>query len=402
MASATQQDENALMTSDVPDRIKVLWFLPTHGDSRYLGTTEGGRAVDLPYLTQIAKAADTLGYYGVLLPTGRACEDSWVIASALAPLTERLRFLVAVRPGLQSPTLAARMTATLDRISNGRLLINVVTGGDPLENKGDGIFLSHAERYEVTQEFLQIYKRVLAGETVEHQGKHFHIEDGRLLFEPIQQPYPPLYFGGSSDAGTVVAAEEVDKYLTWGEPPADVERKLDAVRGQAAKAGRKLSFGIRLHVIPRETTEEAWAAADRLISRLSDETIASAQKVFARMDSVGQARMSALHGGERSKLEVAPNLWAGVGLVRGGAGTALVGDGDTIAERIDEYRRLGIDTFILSGYPHLEEAYRFAELVLPKLPTDHARKASGTTVNTGPFGESIAGDHRPKSLASAS
>ncbi len=141
------------MTRDVPDRIKVLWFLLTHGDSRYLGTSEGGRSVDLPYLTQVAKAADTLGYYGVLLPTGRSCEDSWVIASALAPQTERLRFLVAVRPGLQSPTLAACMTATLDRISNGRLLINVVTGGDPLENKGDSIFLSHAERYEVTQEF---------------------------------------------------------------------------------------------------------------------------------------------------------------------------------------------------------------------------------------------------------
>ncbi|TIX54846.1 MAG: LLM class flavin-dependent oxidoreductase, partial [Mesorhizobium sp.] len=170
------------MSAEIPDRIKVLWFLPTHGDSRYLGTSEGGRAVDLDYLTQVAQAADTLGYYGVLLPTGRSCEDSWVVASALAPLTKRLRFLVAVRPGLQSPTLAARMTATLDRISNGRLLINVVTGGDPLENKGDGIFLSHAERYEVTQEFLQVYKRLLRGETVEHEGRHFHIEDGRLLF----------------------------------------------------------------------------------------------------------------------------------------------------------------------------------------------------------------------------
>ncbi|RUV93073.1 LLM class flavin-dependent oxidoreductase, partial [Mesorhizobium sp. M1A.F.Ca.IN.020.04.1.1] len=113
------------MAAEIPDRIKVLWFLPTHGDSRYLGTSEGGRAVDLEYLTQVAQAADTLGYYGVLLPTGRSCEDSWVVASALAPLTKKLRFLVAVRPGLQSPTLAARMTATLDRISNGRLLINV-------------------------------------------------------------------------------------------------------------------------------------------------------------------------------------------------------------------------------------------------------------------------------------
>ena len=306
----------------------------------------------------------------MLLPTGRSCEDSWVVASALAPLTERLRFLVAVRPGLQSPTLAARMTATLDRISGGRLLINVVTGGDPVENNGDGIFLSHAERYEVTREFLEIYKAVLAGETVECTGKHFRIEDGRLLFPPQQSPYPPLYFGGSSDAANAVAAEQIDKYLTWGEPPADVKAKIDGVRALADKAGREVSFGIRLHVIVRETTEEAWAAADRLISRLDDATIAAAQQVFARMDSVGQSRMSRLHEGRRDKLEVSPNLWAGVGLVRGGAGTALVGD-PTVAERMDEYRRVGIDTFILSGYPHLEEAYSFGELVLPLLPLDH-------------------------------
>ncbi|ESZ41946.1 FMNH2-dependent alkanesulfonate monooxygenase [Mesorhizobium sp. L2C066B000] len=386
------------MSTATPDRIKVLWFLPTHGDSRYLGTSEGGRAVDLPYLTQVAKAADAIGYYGALLPTGRSCEDSWVVASALAPLTQRLRFLVAVRPGLQSPTLAARMTSTLDRISGGRLLINVVTGGDPVENKGDGIFLSHDERYEVTREFLDIYKAVLSGETVAFEGKHFRIEDGRLLFPPVQTPHPPLYFGGSSDAANAVAAEQIDKYLTWGEPPADVAAKVEHVRGLAEKAGREVSFGIRLHVIVRETNDEAWADADRLISRLDDKTIAEAQKVFARMDSVGQSRMSRLHGGSRDKLEISPNLWAGVGLVRGGAGTALVGDAATVAERIDEYRRIGIDTFILSGYPHLEEAYRFGELVLPLLPLDHEISTRPTTVNMGPFGETVAGDHRPSAL----
>ena len=386
------------MSTAIPDRIKVLWFLPTHGDSRYLGTSEGGRAVDLPYLTQVAKAADAIGYYGALLPTGRSCEDSWVVASALAPLTQRLRFLVAVRPGLQSPTLAARMTSTLDRISGGRLLINVVTGGDPVENKGDGIFLSHDERYEVTREFLDIYKAVLGGETVAFEGRHFRIEDGRLLFPPVQTPHPPLYFGGSSEAANAVAAEQIDKYLTWGEPPADVAAKVAHVRGLAEKAGRQVSFGIRLHVIVRETNEEAWADADRLISRLDDRTIGEAQKVFARMDSVGQSRMSRLHGGRRDKLEISPNLWAGVGLVRGGAGTALVGDAATVAERIDEYRRIGIDTFILSGYPHLEEAYRFGELVLPLLPLDHEISTRPTAVNMGPFGETVAGDHRPSAL----
>src|SRR4029453_955305 len=190
----------------------ILWFLPTHGDGRYLGTTKGARQVDLGYLRQIAQAADQLGYFGVLLPTGRSCEDSWIVASALAPLTERLRYLVAVRPGLQSPGVAARMTATLDRISNGRLLINVVTGGDPAENKGDGIFLSHDERYEVTREFLNVYREFLAGKTVNVEGKHIRIEDGRLLFQPVQSPRPPLYFGGSSDAGIDVAVDTVDKY----------------------------------------------------------------------------------------------------------------------------------------------------------------------------------------------
>ncbi|MBH0238931.1 FMNH2-dependent alkanesulfonate monooxygenase [Methylobrevis albus] len=386
----------------VPERINVLWFLPTHGDSRYLGTAKGGREVDLDYLTQVAQAADTLGYYGVLIPTGRSCEDSWVVASALAPLTKRLRYLVAVRPGLLSPTLAARMTATLDRISNGRLLVNVVTGGDPVENKGDGIHQSHAERYEVTEEFLDIYKRLLAGETVEHKSAHFHIEDGRLLFPPKQTPHPPLYFGGSSEAGIKVAAKTIDKYLTWGEPPADVAEKVRIAKAAADAAGREFTFGIRLHVIVRETEAEAWAAAESLIRYVDDETIAAAQAVFARMDSVGQSRMSKLHGGRRDKLEISPNLWAGVGLVRGGAGTALVGNPEQVAERIDEYRRIGIDSFILSGYPHLEEAWRFGELVLPKLPLAHPVKTQHSSVNTGPFGETIANAIRPNLKASAS
>jgi alkanesulfonate monooxygenase len=374
----------------------VLWFLPTHGDGRYLGTSYGAREVSLPYLTQIAKAADDLGYYGVLLPTGRSCEDSWIVASALAPLTKRLRFLVAVRPGLQSPGVAARMTATLDRISNGRLLINVVTGGDPVENKGDGIFLAHDERYEITEEFLHIYSRMLAGETVDYAGKHLQIEGGKILYPPVQAPHPPLYFGGSSPAGQDVASRTIQKYLTWGEPPAQVKEKVDGMRRLAEAQGRDITFGIRLHVIVRETNTEAWAAAEDLIKYVDDKTIADAQNAFARMDSVGQSRMAALHGGKRENLEVSPNLWAGVGLVRGGAGTALVGDAETVAERMREYINVGIDTFILSGYPHLEESYRFAELVLPLLPLAKDTFAPGAArAHRGPFGELVGNNLAP-------
>ncbi|WNV08688.1 FMNH2-dependent alkanesulfonate monooxygenase [Tardiphaga sp. 709] len=377
----------------VDDALKILWFLPTSGDGHYLGTTAGAREVDFDYLRQIARAADKLGYYGALLPTGRNCEDSWVIASAIAPWTERLRYLVAVRPGLQSPTVAARMTATLDRLTNGRLLINIVTGGDAIENKGDGVFLDHDERYEVTREFLNVYARELAGEAVTVAGKHITVEDGRILYPPIQTPHPPFYFGGSSDAGIDVAVDTVDKYLTWGEPPAQVAEKIARVRGIAEQRGRKITFGIRLHVIVRHTNEAAWKAADELIEHLTDDTIASAQQILGRMDSVGQQRMSQLHGGRRDRLEVSPNLWAGVGLVRGGAGTALVGDPATVAARIREYQDFGIDTFILSGYPHLEEAYRFAELVFPLLSLQRTDNVRQFRANTGPFGEPLA-DHR--------
>ncbi len=369
----------------------VLWFLPTHGDGRYLGSAVGARHVSLSYLSQIARAADELGYYGVLLPTGRSCEDSWIIASAMVPLTQRLRYLVAVRPGLQEPAMAVRMAATLDRISNGRLLINVVTGGDPAELRGDGVFLDHDERYEVTSEFLAIWKELMTGKSVYYKGEHLTVDGGKLLYPPVQQPYPPLYFGGSSGAGQAVAAEHVDVYLTWGEPPADVAAKIAEMRDAAAAQGRKLKFGIRLHVIVRETAKEAWAEADALIKHLDDGAIATAQRAFAKFDSVGQQRMSQLHGGRRDKLEVSPNLWAGVGLVRGGAGTALVGDPDQVAARMQEYIDLGIETFILSGYPHLEECYRFAELVFPKLPLKATTGNDfGPARNAGPFGEMIA------------
>ena len=241
------------MSHATQENLNLFWFLPTHGDGRYLGTTEGGRAVDLPYLQQVALAADNLGYYGVLIPTGKSCEDSWLVASALAPITKKLRYLVAVRPGLQPPSLAARMAATLDRLSGGRLLINVVTGGDPVENKGDGIFLSHEERYQVTKEFLEVYSRLLKGEKVDFEGEHIRVEGAEILFPPVQEDGPPLYFGGSSEAAIDIAANQIDTYLTWGEPVEQVAEKLAVVRQRAQEKGRTLSYGIRLHVIVRET-----------------------------------------------------------------------------------------------------------------------------------------------------
>jgi alkanesulfonate monooxygenase len=378
--------------------LNLFWFLPTHGDSRYLGTTQGARAVTYDYLRQVAVAADTQGYDGVLIPTGRSCEDPWVVASSLIGATKNLKFLVAIRPGLSTPGLAVRTAATFDRLSQGRLLVNVVTGGDQGELEADGLFADHAERYEISAEFLRVWRAALAGEGgaagFDYEGKYIKVTGAKTLYPALQKPHPPLYFGGSSEAAHELAAEQVDVYLTWGEPPAAVAEKIADIRARAAKHGRKLRFGIRLHVIVRETNEAAWKAAEELISQVDDDVIARAQAAFAKMDSVGQRRMAALHGGRRDKLEVSPNLWAGVGLVRGGAGTALVGDPETVAARIREYADLGIETFIFSGYPHLEESYRFSELVFPLLGKGKAVQEGETL--TGPFGEIVASDILPR------
>ncbi len=373
--------------------MKIFWFIPTFGDGRYLGSTKGARATNHPYLRQMAEAVDELGYYGALLPTGRSCDDAWIVASSLFPLTRRMRFLVAVRPGLMSPTLTARMVASFDRFSEGRLLINVVTGGDPVELAGDGLHLKHDERYKLTDEFLTIFRKVLAREEVDFKGEHLEVHGAKVSFPGKQEPYPDLYFGGSSPAAHQVAARHVNVYLTWGEPPEAVSAKIDEVRRLAAQQGRTLQFGLRLHVIVRETTKEAWAAANDLIRYVTDESIAAAQKTFARFDSAGQRRMSELHSGNRESLEISPNLWAGVGLVRGGAGTALVGDPETVAERVREYANLGIDSFILSGYPHLEEAHRVAEFLFPLLPVEGLSGVSSPQFS-GPFGEVDVRSHR--------
>jgi alkanesulfonate monooxygenase len=241
--------------------MQLLWFIPTHGDGRYLGTPAGGRAVSFPYLRQIAQAVDDLGYTGALLPTGRSCEDAWVVAAMLAAVTRKMHFLVAIRPGLVSPGVAARMAATFDRLSNGRLLINVVTGGDPVELAGDGLHLAHDDRYELTDEFLTVWRAIAAGEEANFSGEYLNIQGGKLLFPPVQAPYPPLWFGGSSPVAQKIAAKHVDVYLTWGEPPQLVAEKIATVRRLAEEEGRTLRFGIRLHVIVRETESKAWDAA---------------------------------------------------------------------------------------------------------------------------------------------
>src|SRR3954454_16717652 len=343
--------------------LNLHWFLPTAGDSRDVvgfGPTVSRREPDVDYLAQVARVAERVGFDAVLTPTGTFCEDAWLTTAALIAETTTLRFLVAFRPGLVSPTLAAQMASTYQRLSGGRLLLNVVTGGESTEQRRFGDWLDHDQRYARTAEFLQILRGAWRAEPFDFTGEHYRIEGATTRQPP--DPVPPIFFGGSSPPALRVAAAHVDTYLTWGEPPAAVAAKLDAVR---ALTDRTLTYGIRLHVISRDTAEEAWAAARALLDRVPAAAVDAARERFARTESEGQRRMARLAGSD--SFEVSPNLWAGFGLVRPGAGTALVGSHAEVAERISEYHALGIDHFILSGQPHLEEAYRFGEGVLPLL-----------------------------------
>ena len=358
--------------------IVAHWFLPTNGDSRTdlsLGNavgaagsrvTAGGteRAPDIGYIGQIARSAEQLGFAGALTPTSSWCEDAWIMTAGLTQVTESFKFLVALRPGFTSPTLAAQMAATYQRISGGRLLLNIVTGGDDVEQRRFGDHLDKAGRYRRAAEFLHIVRELWDGRPVDFTGEFYDIQGGVIVPAPVR---PDIYLGGSSPQALDVAAHYADVYLTWGEPPGAVAEKLDRVRARARAAGRELRFGIRLHVIARDTAAEAWAQAQRLLDGLDPAAIERAQDIQRSSGSEGQRRMVALHGGRTDALEVSPNLWAGVGLVRGGAGTALVGSHDEVADRIAEYYHLGIEEFILSGYPHLEEAYQVGEGVLPVL-----------------------------------
>jgi alkanesulfonate monooxygenase len=351
--------------------IHVHWYLPTNGDSRdivgsgdrsqdTLAAITDFRAPTIDYLGQVARSAEQLGYEAVLTPTGTWCEDAWIFTAALTQVTSRLKFLVAFRPGFISPTLAAHQAATFQRVSGGRLLLNVVTGGDPVEQRRFGDRLDHDQRYERTEEFLAVLRGVSGAENpFSFTGKHYEIEDASIGFGSYA--LPPVFFGGASPAAERTAARQADVYLAWGETPAQIAERLTRMRALAAEAGRTLAFGIRLHVLSRDTGAAAWAEANRLLDRISPERVQQVQQSFAGTESVGQQRMTALHNGDRSGLEVSPNLWAGYGLVRGGAGTALVGSHAEVADRIEEYHALGIDHFILSGQPHLEEAYYFAE-----------------------------------------
>lgn len=347
--------------------MEIYWYL-TAPDGPRPWTASGSRQVDYAYFQQIARAVDHLGFTGALLATG--AHDPWILGASLIPYTERMKFLIAIQPGLISPTLLAKMAATFNQFSKGRVLLNVVSG-DKNTLGAYGLHLDHDERYALSDEFLQVLRPLLAEETVTFEGRHLHIDNARLALNNGGYTPPQLWFGGSSEAAQEVAAKHIDTYLSWGETPPQAAEKIAQVKARAEKHGRRLRFGIRLYVIVRETDELAWQAVDALYASMDDEAIEARQQLASGSDSIGQSRMSALHNNRKPadprELEIYSGLWAGIGLVRLGPGTAIVGSPATVERTLRAYQEAGVEVFILSGFPLLEEAYRFSELVLPRL-----------------------------------
>ena len=339
------------------------WFLPTSGDLESFGRPETQRAADLSYLTRVAKAAEDAGFVSVLIPVGDACEDAWVVGGMIAARTEKLKMLVAVRPGFVAPVVAAKMVSTFDQLMPGRLLVNVVTGGFPAELAADGDFTPHDERYERTDEFIDVRKKYWTERKFDHEGKFYRVAGCKPMVKCATSPYPPLYAGGASAPAEDLFARQVDTYLLWGESTAQMAERIVRMREKAAAAGRELRFGVRFHVLSRDTEAKAMAAAAAQMEGVTVEQIARTQEVLNATDSAGESRQRAFVGAD--DLWVEPNLWSGIGQVRRGIGVTVIGSHEQVARKFLSFYDLGLSFFILSGYPHLEEAENAGRTWMP-------------------------------------
>ncbi|PAE95906.1 LLM class flavin-dependent oxidoreductase [Shouchella clausii] len=338
------------------------WYVPTNGDGYYLGLKKPDRKPTIDYIVKVSQTAEAAGFEGILIPTGIPFLDSWMVGSAIVHNTKSIKPLVAFRPGFISPTVAAKMAATLNEFSGNRVLVNIVTGGSAKELGQDGDFVAHDERYKRTGEFLDVILKSWNETCFDHDSKHFTVKQGTIS-PPIETlPQIPIYFGGSSDIAKDVAAKYADIYLQWGEPVAQVKAQLEDVKQRASAYGRKLENGVRLHVVVRETEEKAWAAAHNIISKIDQSIQSRMNHYYETTDSIAQTRMNEL---TKESEHFDKYGWSGIGRIRKGAGTALVGTPSQIREGLQDYVDAGIDHFILSGFPHVEEAEIFGNTVLP-------------------------------------
>lgn len=346
-------------------RCEVSWFSALCDDDyAQLGVVDPALRSSWPHCSDIVSAAERLGYDNILLPSGYSLGiDSVAFAGGVAAITERIRLLVAVRCGeLWVPQLA-RQLATLDQMLAGRLTVNIISSDLPGET------LDGPARYQRTLETMQAVRTLLSGERLDLDGDfvRLHLDPPRV--QTVSGRCPPLYFGGLSDEAREVAAQQADVYLMWPDTIDAVGATIADVRARAARHGRTLRFGYRVHVVVRDTEAEARAAAAHLMAAVDDAEGARIRARSLDSGSVGVRRQAELRDAADLDGFVEDHLWTGIGRARSGCGAAIVGDPDQVLAKLDQYRALGIDAFILSGYPHLDECERFGRSVLSRL--DH-------------------------------
>ena len=329
------------------------------------------------YMIDVARAAEASGFHGGLLPSFPMTDDPWIAAAAIARATTTFHPMVAFQPGFLEPAHAARLSASLQRLSAGRLVYNIITGGGGPSQRWWGDTTPHDRRYARTSEFLDVLAGVWDGGPYDFDGQFFRVEGGGLPGPLASLPKPDLYFSGSSDAAIEAAGRHADYYLSWLEHPDDLRQKFAQVRERTAAQGRKAKFSVRAHVVARPTEDEAWEEVRQGWSRVDPKRLEFVKRSVPSTDSVGQARQASYQSGTISGYEdliIAPNIWAGIAFLGDMPTVGIVGSYEQAAERLDDLVRIGADSLILSGLPHLEEAFRVGEEVLPLFQGTAARQ----------------------------
>lgn len=368
--------------------VEFITMAPTSGDGEFVGvpnpnskpveswtgTDESAeRLPTLDYIKAIAQAAEEGGFSSLLLPTGTGCLDSVTVAAMLTSYTETLKFLFAVRPGFTAPATFAKQFATIDYWSNGRALINIVTGGSPVELAKDGDFLGHDTRYRRTHEFITVLKKLFEGETFDYEGEFYTLKNAELFPKPAS--VPAIYFGGASEVGKEVAADVSDVYMMWGETLENIKLRIDEMKKRAADKNRELSYSVSFQVVLGDTEEEAWDNANRLLSKSGANLLEKKGELTAKGDSDGVKRLHQLmESGKENNFRIGPNLWAGLTQVLSGNSIALVGTPEQVADRVVEFVELGFDKVLLRGFPHLETIKQIGASVIPRVKAKLAKQ----------------------------
>jgi alkanesulfonate monooxygenase len=371
-------NKNTLSTIDGAE---ISWFAPLcNGDDDFLGNRNPLYKSSWENTSSIVKTADQLGFKNVLCPSSyQVGQDPLSFVAGMSSQTEKINFLVAIRCGELHPPMLARTIASLDHMLKGRLTVNIISSNLP------GIDLSSKERYARSREVIQILKQSWTQDQIRFKGKYYDFNLSSRPVKPYQQNGGPLlYFGGYSPDGVDLCAEFCDVYLMWPETKPKLRGLMDTMTNKAAKYNRTVKFGLRVHVIVRETEKEARNYADQLISKLDLEKGTDIRNRAQDAASLGVSRQSKLREESDEKYYVEPNLWTGIGLARSGCGAAIVGNPDQVVAKIESYMKMGINSFIFSGYPHKKECEIFARLVLPRLKTVSLPEVFGRIPSSSP------------------